>query len=439
MIEPKIVAETIRRIEAAESFDGCLAAALEYFRQVARTYADETATVLVGCDPNGIFRRFFGGARSTADAGRRQGAGDGAGTIFTRIPATLARRNRNRLRCAPGRACQARFARRSRLISPARIAAARGVDIRDAARQLGLKLRRATPSEFVGACPKCGGDDRFSINRKKSLFNCRKCGKAGDVIGLVRHTLDVDFREAVSYLAGEGPRDVRPSSRAAPVTESPAGAGEEAVRHFELAMRIWREAVDPRSTPVEMYLASRAIELPAEAAVETLRYHPRCPFGGQHTAAMISLVRNIKTDRPQAVHRTALTPEGRKAIINGSSRLSLGPTGGGAIKISPDEHVTYCLGIGEGVESTLSMRGIPEFGVRSPIWAVLSARGVSKFPILAGVETLWIGVDHDQVGIDAAEEIARRWTAGGREIFLIKPRASHKDLNDLATARRVRH
>jgi hypothetical protein len=31
--------------------------------------------------------------------------------------------------------------------------------------------------ELVGACPICGGDDRFAV--KKDLFNCRGCGKGG--------------------------------------------------------------------------------------------------------------------------------------------------------------------------------------------------------------------------------------------------------------------
>jgi CHC2 zinc finger len=41
-------------------------------------------------------------------------------------------------------------------------------------------------SERVGPCPKCGGTDRFSINTKKQVFNCRQCQTGGDVIKLVR-------------------------------------------------------------------------------------------------------------------------------------------------------------------------------------------------------------------------------------------------------------
>ena len=42
-----------------------------------------------------------------------------------------------------------------------------------------------------------------------------------------------------------------------------------------LAMRIWREAVEPSGTPIEAYLAGRGLALPKAA----VRWHPNCPFG----------------------------------------------------------------------------------------------------------------------------------------------------------------
>jgi hypothetical protein len=63
-----------------------------------------------------------------------------------------------------------------------------------------IKLRGKI--ERVGPCLKCGGTDRFSINVKKQLWNCRQCGKGGDVIALVQHLDGVDFLTAVTTLAG---------------------------------------------------------------------------------------------------------------------------------------------------------------------------------------------------------------------------------------------
>jgi DNA primase len=48
-----------------------------------------------------------------------------------------------------------------------------------------------------------GGTDRFSIDTKKQLFNCRQCGTGGDVIELVKFLDGCEFRDAVEKLAGE--------------------------------------------------------------------------------------------------------------------------------------------------------------------------------------------------------------------------------------------
>jgi CHC2 zinc finger len=40
--------------------------------------------------------------------------------------------------------------------------------------------------ELIGACPRCGGQDRFATNVEKGCFNCRGCNAKGDVIALVR-------------------------------------------------------------------------------------------------------------------------------------------------------------------------------------------------------------------------------------------------------------
>jgi hypothetical protein len=83
---------------------------------------------------------------------------------------------------------------------------ARGVRIEAELERRGVQLRGKTERE--GPCPRCGGDNRFSINVKKQLWNCRHCKTEeidGDVIGLVRHLDGVDFIAACTTLAGEPP------------------------------------------------------------------------------------------------------------------------------------------------------------------------------------------------------------------------------------------
>ena len=160
------------------------------------------------------------------------------------------------------------------------------------------------------------------------------------------------------------------------------------------AVTLFYEARGPYGSPVEAYLRSRNVALPDTGAGEWVRFHPNCPFARQRSPAMVCLVRDMMTDEPKGIHRTALDHEGRAIEINGNKRLSFGPIAGGAIKITLDEDVTTCLGIGEGLETTLSLQFVPEFG-HSPIWSLLSANGLASFPVLSGIECLWIAADHD--------------------------------------------
>ena len=42
-----------------------------------------------------------------------------------------------------------------------------------------IQLKRASGDEYVGACPQCGGRDRFHVWEEKQNFWCRQCGYAG--------------------------------------------------------------------------------------------------------------------------------------------------------------------------------------------------------------------------------------------------------------------
>jgi putative DNA primase/helicase len=82
-------------------------------------------------------------------------------------------------------------------------ARARSVPIEEELARRGVNLRGKI--ERCGSCPKCGGDDRFSINTAKQIFNCRGCDTGGDVIDLVRHLDGVDFTTACTTLAHDPP------------------------------------------------------------------------------------------------------------------------------------------------------------------------------------------------------------------------------------------
>jgi hypothetical protein len=307
------------------------------------------------------------------------------------------------------------------------IAKARAVRIEGELARRGVRLKRQGGPSFAGPCPSCGGTDRFSINVKKQLWNCRGCGTGGNVIQLVQHLDGLTFPDAVRLLAGESEK----RQQARPPQPKDDTDGTKA------ALTIWQQARDPRDTLVERYLRDhRGLELPL---AEAIRFHPDCPYGESFKPCMVALVRGIIGNAPQAIHRTALNPDGTAQRDADGKKLcrSQGPIRGGAIKLTSDEDVTLCLGVGEGIESALSLRQRCEFGL-SPVWSMVCAGGFSWLPVLSGVESLWIAVDHDKpdkngarAGQMRAFDLARRWANEGREVFKMMSSVEGEDLNDV--------
>ena len=179
------------------------------------------------------------------------------------------------------------------------------------------------------------------------------------------------------------------------------------------ALALWRSAVDPRDTLVERYVKSRELEIGDDITGHALRWHPG-------VGAMIALFRNVETDEPQAISRTFLDSEGRK-----TRRKFLGPVGGAAIKLDPDERVLSGLHVAEGIETALAGRRL---GLR-PAWALGSAGGLASFPVLPGVESLTLLAENDEASARAVDACAKRWHEAGREVFINRATIG-KDLND---------
>jgi Toprim domain-containing protein len=195
--------------------------------------------------------------------------------------------------------------------------------------------------------------------------------------------------------------------------------------------QIWGEA-EPLGRLAIDYLASRGInELPLPDTNGVLRFHPRCPFGtGERHPCVLALYRDVVTNRPAAVHRTALSPDGKKL-----GRKMLGPKTGTAIKLWPDDNAELGLVIGEGLETTLTAATRIEHRgtLLQPAWALGDAGNLAAFPVLAGIECLTILVDNDESGAGqrAALECSSRWTSAGREVFRIILDRCGDDMNDV--------
>jgi hypothetical protein len=294
------------------------------------------------------------------------------------------------------------------------------------ARRGGLNLKRIG-TELVGACPKCGGTDRFAVLIPKQCFLCRGCDAAGDVIALVQHIDGCDFRNAIQIL-GEGERvNFAGSSKIDPRPIELVNQSAVDGQNTKWALQIWSDAAPIAGTPAETYLHRRGLrDLPGDSV---LRFHARCAFGKARVPCLVAMYRDVATDEPRAISRTAIDSAGNKV-----GRMSLGPVGGAAIKIDDDIDVEQGLVVGEGLETVLAAR---QLGLR-PAWALGSAGAIRNFPVLSGIDALTILVDHDapdqrgrQAGQAAATECWHRWKGAGREVLAFSTDRLGTDIADV--------
>ena len=308
-----------------------------------------------------------------------------------------------------------------------------GTDIAALRSQLAAKAERLTvellgePTARGARYWRWGRRGSLSYDFERHLWHSFEADQGGDLLDLIQFgNPGWDLRQAISW-AGDwlgAPAD-RPVRVARRQREHLKMVGSR------LALRLWREARSARGTIVETYLRGRGLGLP-ERSDEVLRFHPACPRGEARLPAMLGLMRGIVTDRPVGVHRTFLRTDGRAKADVEPSKMVLGQARGAVLKLTSDEEVTMGLGLTEGIEDGLA---VLKSGF-APIWVCLSAGAMTRFPVLAGVESLSVFRDNDAPGAEAAEACVGRWQQAGKEAGVVKPPRRFKDFGSIAEERR---
>jgi putative DNA primase/helicase len=242
---------------------------------------------------------------------------------------------------------------------------ARARDMISVARQHGAKLSKYGTTEWVGPCPVCGtGRDRFSINPKKGVFNCRVCSKGGHgPVDLEMFLGGCNFVEAVKRLTNtislSGKR--LPTAKTADPERAAAHERErerdEAEQH-ETASWLWAQRQPIANSPVERYLLTRGY---VGTIPPTIGY---LPARGEYPHAMISafaLPNEIEPGKLGApvvvssVHLTKLKPDGSDRIRTNDGKIIIGRPLGLPIAVSS---ITdgLSLAISEGIEDALAYR-----------------------------------------------------------------------------------
>jgi len=80
------------------------------------------------------------------------------------------------------------------------------------------KAASTNGGEWKGACPWCGGNDRFCIwnYAERAHYWCRQCRRGGDAIQFLRDFRGLSFPEAVQELARGLGREIKPQGYYAP-------------------------------------------------------------------------------------------------------------------------------------------------------------------------------------------------------------------------------
>ncbi len=309
----------------------------------------------------------------------------------------------------------------ARAAQPGLSKAGNGNFIADDARAVTLRLKGRWHGRYGSApCPCCqaGRKDQnaLTIGRSSSgrlLLDCKKSACSFTAIlaaaGLSREWFIRDPLAAVRY-----EREAR----------------ADAERKSAMARRLWLDAMPLGGTPAAIYLASRGLKVADRS--RALRFHRSVFHGpsGLYIPAMLALVEG---GEGFAVHRTYLTADGEKAVVD-PVKMTLGACAGGAVRLICGNRSV--LAVAEGIESALSIPALDPLLTGASIWAALSASGMRSLRLPSKAGALVIFADGDQPGRSAAHALAERAAALGWQVRIADP-GDGLDPNDVLRGREV--
>jgi hypothetical protein len=168
----------------------------------------------------------------------------------------------------------------------------------------------------------------------------------------------------------------------APIPDEP----RRVARPFDIAQAvraIWYSGIDPSGTLTDQYAAALGLLLPNDVRGRVVRHHGSLAFAkDQRLPGMLTLLRDLRDDRPAAVVRTFLDADARKV----AGRI-LGPAFRAAAMFDPGEHVA--LNVAIGMEAGIRALAL---GHR-PLWAVASTEALANLQLPVSVEVLSILIE----------------------------------------------
>jgi putative DNA primase/helicase len=278
-------------------------------------------------------------------------------------------------------------------------------------------------------CPMCNGVDRFRFTdrTREGDYFCSQCG-AGKGMKLLQGFTGWDFRRAaceIDKIIGNLP----------PPSDNQLFCDTQAANPGALR-RLYKS-----SEPVEIdtiaarYLRKRGIHGPYPKALRSINKIAHKPSGT--TQCGILAVFSDADGRPSTIHRTFLTPEGKKADVDPVRMFMPGKVPlGGAIRLGGPAQI---MGIAEGFETALAASSLFDLTV----WATTSAALLERWqpPETATYIRIFADGDLNFVGQAAAYALAKRLVHESqrdgikRYIDVMVPGGRDQDWNDVLMER----
>ena len=262
-------------------------------------------------------------------------------------------------------------------------------------------------------CPTGHGKDcfRFVPDDLNGKYFCSKCSRLkGDGLDLLMAVHGWDFKKASSEVDRI-------------VGNIPVATDRKPERTDEDKSKACRKLLEAAGrvvpgTPAYAYLLNRCGD--PGAILGDLRAHPgirHTQSGGIHPA-MLGIMR-YAGGGGASVHRTYLTQDGQKALVDPVRKMMPGLSlNGSCVRLGP---VAERLGIAEGIETAIC--GGKLFGL--PVWAATCAGLLKTWEPPAGVHEVLILGDNDAsfTGQEATYTLAKRLHAAGISVEVkIPPR-----------------
>jgi putative DNA primase/helicase len=266
-----------------------------------------------------------------------------------------------------------------------------------------------------GACPACGGKDRFRFDDKdgRGTWYCSHCG-SGDGFGLLRQTFGWDFRRAAQEV-----------DRIVGTVQAGAISKERSEESKLQALRAAWKSSRPvtKGDPVWLYLNRR---VGIEVVPADIRLHPGMAHSDGGTYPVMLSTMRYPDGSAASIHRTYLTADGQKAPVVEVKKFMPGkPLQTASIRLGA---AGERIGIAEGIETALAASR--RFGV--PVWAATNAVLLEAWTPPHGVKEVLIAGDNDPsyTGQSAAFALARRLVRDGYAVEIQIPTREGADWAD---------